>query len=279
MREWLTRLIDWFRRDKLEAELRDEIRFHHSSLERDARDSDPVSARRRLGNTTRAIEESRERWSIPWMDQLQADVRYAVRGLRRSPGFSLGVIATLALGIGANAAMFGVVDRLMYRPYPMLRDPSTVHRVYLRYLERDALRTSVAFEYTRYLDFQKWTNSFTEFAAFAPMQRAVGSAGATRERGIAAVSASFFNFFDIRPVVGRFFTRDEDVTPRGAAVVVLTHSYWQSEFGGRDVIGKPLLIDRQTYTIIGVAPPGFEGVNEGPPRSAFIPITAYAGSQ
>ena len=280
MREWFTRLIDWFRRDKLEAELRDEISFHHSSLERDARDTDPVSARRRLGNTTRAIEDSRERWSIPWLDQLQTDVRYAVRGLRRSPGFSLGVIATLALGIGANAAMFGVVDRLMYRPYPMLRDPSTVHRVYLRYLERDALRTTFAFEYTRYLDFQKWTNSFSEFAAFAPMSRAVGSAGSTRERAIAAVSASFFNFFDAKPVLGRFFTADEDVTPRGAAVVVLTHGYWQSEFGGRpDVIGKPLLIDRQSYSIIGVAPPGFEGVNEGPPRSAFIPITAYAGSQ
>ena len=279
MREWLTRLIDWFRRDKLEAELRDEIRFHHSSLERDARASDPVSVRRRLGNTTRAIEESRERWSIPWLDQLQADVRYAVRGLRRSPGFSLGVIATLALGIGANAAMFGVVDRLMYRPFPMLRDPSTVHRVYLRYLERDALRTTFSFEYARYLDFQKWTSSFSEFAAFAPMARAVGSSGATRERAIAAVSASFFNFFDAKPVAGRFFTPDEDVTPVGAAVVVLTHSYWQSEFGGRDVVGKPLLIDRQTYIIIGVAPAGFEGVNEGPPRSAFIPITAYAGSQ
>jgi putative ABC transport system permease protein len=279
MREWLTRLIDWFRRDKLEAELRDEINFHHSSLERDAHETDPVSARRRLGNTTRAIEESRERWSIPWLDQLQQDIRYAVRGLRRSPGFSLGVIATLALGIGANAAMFGVVDRLMYRPYPMLRDPSTVHRIYLRYIEQDALRTTFSFEYARYLDFQKWTRSFSEFAAFAPMQRAVGSSQATRERGIAAVSASFFEFFNARPVAGRFFTRDEDVTPIGAPVAVLTHSFWQSEFGGRDVIGKPLLIDRLTYTIIGVTPPGFEGVNEGPPRSAFIPITTYAGSQ
>jgi predicted permease len=279
MREWLIRIIDWFRRDTLEAELRDEIRFHHSSLERDAHDNDVVSARRRLGNTTRAIEDSRERWSIPWMDQLQQDVRYAVRGLRRSPGFSLGVIATLALGIGANAAMFGVVDRLMYRPYPMLRDPSSVHRVYLQYLERDALRTTFSFEYARYLDFQKWTKSFSEFAAFAPMQRAVGSSQATRERGIAAVSASFFDFFQAQPVAGRFFTRDEDVTPVGAPVVVLTHSFWQSEFGGRDVIGQPLLIDRLTYTIIGVAPPGFEGVNEGPPRSAFIPITTFAGSQ
>jgi hypothetical protein len=143
MREWLTRLIDWFRRDKLEAELRDELRFHHSALERDAHPAeDPVTARRRLGNTTRAIEDSRERWSIPWLDHLQQDVRYAIRGLRRSPGFAFGVIATLALGIGANAAMFGVVDRLMFRPYPMLRDPSTVHRVYLRWNERETLRTS-----------------------------------------------------------------------------------------------------------------------------------------
>lgn len=279
MREWLNRLIDWFRRDELEAELRDEIRFHHSSLERDAHDNDPVSARRRMGNTTRAIEEARDRWSIPWLDHLQQDVRYAVRGLRRSPGFSFGVIATLALGIGANAAMFGVVDRLMFRPYPMLRDPGTVHRVYLQWTERDSRRTSFSFEYARYLDFRNWTTSFTDFAAFFPTTRAVGSAEATREREIAAVSASYFGFFDARPALGRFFTADEDLTPVGAAVVVLSHGFWQSEFGGRDVIGRPLQIDRLTYTIIGVAPEGFTGVTEGSPRAAFIPITTFAASQ
>jgi putative ABC transport system permease protein len=279
MREWLTRLIDWFRRDKLEAELRDEIRFHHSSLERDARDSDPVSTRRRLGNTTRAIEDSRERWSIPWMDHLQQDVRYAVRGLRRSPGFSFGVIATLALGIGANAAMFSVIDRLMFRPYPMLRDPSTVNRVYLQWTERDTERTGTGTEYTRYLDFQKWTSSFSDFAAFFPTTRAVGSGETTRERDLAAVSASYFSFFDVTPALGRFFTADEDVTPMGATVVVLSYGFWQSEYGGRDVIGQQMQIDQLSYTIIGVTPKDFTGITEGPPRAAFFPITAFAGSQ
>jgi predicted permease len=279
LREFLTRILDWFRRDKLEAELRDELRFHRAALERDAHVEDAVSARRRLGNTTRAIEDARERWSIPWLDHLQQDFRYAVRGLRRSPGFSFGVIATLALGIGANAAMFSVVDRLMFRPYPMLHDPGTVHRVYLRWNERETLRTGIGIEYTRYLDFQKWTTSFTDVAAFFPTTRAVGSAEATRERELAAVSASYFGFFDAKPASGRFFTADEDVTPMGATVVVLSHGFWQSEFGGRDVIGQPLQIDQLTYTIIGVAPEGFTGVTEGTPRVAFIPITTYAGSQ
>src|SRR4029434_2938797 len=95
MREWISRIIDWFRRDKLDAELRDELQFHRNALERDARPDDPVSARRRMGNTTIAIEQSRERWSIPWLDHFQQDLRHAVRGLRHSPGFSIGVIAQL----------------------------------------------------------------------------------------------------------------------------------------------------------------------------------------
>ena len=85
---------------------------------------------------TRVREESRDRWSVPWLDHLQQDVRYALRGLRRSPGFALSAIVTLGLGIGANAAMFGVIDRLMLRPHAYLRDAGRVHRVYLQYKER-----------------------------------------------------------------------------------------------------------------------------------------------
>jgi hypothetical protein len=189
------------------------------------------------------------------------------------------VIATLALGIGANAAMFSVVDRLMFRPYPMLRDPSTVHRVYLRWNERETTRTSFSTEYARYLDFQRWTSSFSRFAAFFPTRVPIGTSESTRERDIAAVSKSYFDFFDAKPALGRFFTPDEDVTPMGATVVVLSHGFWQSEFSGRDVIGQPLQIDKLTFTIVGVAPENFTGVTEGSPRAAFIPITTFAGSQ
>src|SRR5262245_20314622 len=133
MRELMNRLRDWMRRDRLDNELQEELRFHAASLERDSRSPEPAwAARRQLGNVTRVTEESRERWSIAWLDHLQQDVRYALRGLRRAPGFTITVILTLGLGIGANAAIFGVMDRMMFRPDPYMRDPGSAHRVYLQ---------------------------------------------------------------------------------------------------------------------------------------------------
>src|SRR5215212_11610983 len=90
------------------------------------------------------------------LDEIAQDLRYALRGLRRSPGFAAAVVATLGLGIGANAAMFGVVDRLMFRPYAYLRDPSTVHRIYLQSTYRGTTNTGTSTEYARYLDFKRW---------------------------------------------------------------------------------------------------------------------------
>src|SRR4249920_735239 len=91
-------------------------------------------------------------WFIPTLERLRQDLRYALRGLRRSPGFTATVIATLGLGIGANAAMFGVVDRLMFRPHPYLHDPAGVSRVYVQTTARGRVLTSATFPYTRYLD-------------------------------------------------------------------------------------------------------------------------------
>src|SRR4030095_7666232 len=103
MREWIARLIDWLRRDSLERELAEELRFHQGQLERDATAAsgntgpDQDAARRRLGNQTRIREDARERWSVPVLDHLQQDVRYALRGIRRAPAFAATVIATLGL--------------------------------------------------------------------------------------------------------------------------------------------------------------------------------------
>src|SRR5687768_6345711 len=136
MREWMSRLQDWIRRDALDRDLSEELDFHRNQLQRDAvaEGAEPSAAgsiaRRRLGNLVRVHEDARERWSIPWLDQLQQDVRFGLRGLRRSPGFTATVILTLGLGIGANTVMFNMVDRMMFRPHAWLRDPGTAHRIY-----------------------------------------------------------------------------------------------------------------------------------------------------
>ena len=284
MREWLARLIDWVRRDRLDAELRQELEFHRSQLERDTRAagaptaSAGLTARRKIGNLTRVHEDARERWSVPWLDHLQQDVRYALRGLRRTPGFTLSAVITLGLGIGANAAMFGVIDRLMFRPHAFLRDPARVHRVYLQAMDRDRLETRDGMEYTRYLDLRRWTTSFSEYGAYYHTTLAVGRGEAAREQRVAAVSGSFFGFFDARPALGRFIVSAEDTTPVGAAVAVLDYGFWKSAFGGRDVLGEPLQVGNVAYTIIGVAPRGFTGVAETRAPALYVPITTLAGN-
>ena len=284
MRESLNRLVDWFRRDRLEREMAEEIRFHQRLAERDAiaRGLTPADAayeaKRRFGNATSVAEESRDRWSWPRLDRIQQDVRYALRGLRRSPGFTTTAVLTLALGIGANVAMFGVVDQLMFKPFPYLVDPGTAHRMYLRASYRGNESWGYGGEFTRYLDMRRFTTSFSQLAAFATQNMAVGMGEAARERRIATVSGSFWEFFDARPIVGRFFTPSEDEPPRGAEVAVLSYSYWQKEFGGRkDVVGQRLQIGHIPATIIGVAPRGFVGVFD-PEPAIYIPITLYAGS-
>ena len=285
MRELLTRFADWLRRDRLDADLADELRFHADQLARDERargaqeDDAMHAARLRLGNVTRIREDARDRWSIPWVDHFQQEVRYAMRGLRRAPGFTGAVVLTLGLGIGANAAMFNIIDQLMFRPFAYLRDPAHVHRVYLRLPGRDRLLSRESFPYARYLDLERWTASFSQSAAFFPTTVAVGSRAASRERPIAAVSASYFDFFDARPAVGRFFTSAEDTTPSGASVAVVSDAYWRSELGARNVIGQSIQIDNIVCTIIGVAPPGFTGVADGEAPVAYLPITTFGAHQ
>ena len=285
MRELLARIRDWLRRDSLDAELRDELTFHQRQLERDAKaagvpsaDVEPA-ARRRLGNTTQVREEARDRWSIPWLDHLQQDVRYALRGLRRSPGFTLGVVTTLGLGIGANAAMFGIIDQLMFRPHPYLRDPGPVHRVYLRYTFQDREVIGSSFEYKRYLDLTQWSSSFADQAAFFIHTGAVGSGNASKERRVAAVSASFFNFFDARPAVGRFFLATEDAMPRGADVAVLDYAFWQSEYGGADVIGQGIQVGGVRCTIIGVPRRASSGSRTTSRRRCISPSRLLPGAR
>ena len=218
-------------------------------------------------------EAGRSAWGFPAIETVLRDLRYAVRGLVRSPGFSITVVLTLALGIGANATIFAVIDRLMYRPFPYLRDPAQVNGVYLRSIGRERERTYSKIPYTRYLDLARNTHLFSQVAAVAEWGVAVGIGQETRVRKVVGVSASFFDFFDLTPERGRFFGVSEDVTPRGAMVAVLSHGYWVTGFAGKPVLDQQIRVGSVDYTIIGIAPDGFVGTGQGRAPDVLVPIT------
>ena len=212
-----------------------------------------------------------------WNDVV-AETRAAARSLWRSPGYAITVIATLALASGANLTMFGIADGLTFRPLTYLRAPDDVHRVYWQWTESGHRITSASTQYTRFVDVTRDARTLAGAAVFAERSVPIGDRDAARQHPIAAVSASYFQFFDARPVRGRFFSEAEDTTPRGAEVAVLGFGYWQAAFGGRDVVGQVLRVGDMRATIVGVAPRGFDGLNDGRPPAVFVPITAYAAS-
>ena len=216
----------------------------------------------------------------PWWESFVQDFRYAARGLRAKPGFTIAVVLTLGLGIGANAAMFSIVDRLLFRPPPMLRDESTTHRVYTLATYRGKESASSSIAYGRFKDFERTTASFSRFAQFTARDIAIGGGDDAREMRVGAVSASFFDFFDAKPAIGRYFTAAEDSAPAGTPVAVLSYSYWQTVFGGRrDALGAAIRVGPLVYTVIGVSPAGFAGVWPDQPPVAYIPIAAFASTQ
>jgi len=275
------RLEHWIRSRTHRGELEDELAFHRSMIEGNliARgwtpDAARIAARRTMGNETLSREDARHVWVWWWLDALRQDAAYTVRSLRKSPGFTAAVVGTLALGLGANAAMFATVDRILFRAPPRLIEPATVHRVYL-YRTSEGVEAERSGQYLRYTDLARWTSSFSQAAAVEERALPVGTGDATRELPIGIVSASFFELFDAPAALGRYFTPAEDTPPAGAAVAVLTDAAWKAQYGGRrDVIGAPISIGSTRFTVIGVAPPGFVGLWPERPPSAFIPVTAF----
>ena len=161
-----------------------------------------------------------------------------------------------------------------------MRDPASAHRVYLGTTRRGNEYLDGGVAYPRYVDLAKWTTSFSRVAQMTEQSLAVGGGADTREMQVGAVSASFFEFFDAPPVIGRYFTAAEDAVPNGTAVAVLAYWYWQSQFGGRrEAVGSTIRIGPLVYTIIGVAPAGFAGLWPDQPPVAYIPITSDAGAR
>ena len=278
------RLRALVRRGAVERELDDELRFHlQRETEKYVRAGIPRGdaerrARIALGGVQRIKDEDRDARGIALMDSIAQDLRYTVRTLRLTPAFTLAVIVTLGLGIGATAGIFSVIDRLMFRSPAMMHDPATVSHLFMTYDFRGTPVVDAAFEYRRYLDVVQWTSSFSQAAVYADANIAVGVGQDASEMLVSRASASLFSFFDARPALGRFYSAAEDTPPAGALVAVLSYPYWQSHYAGRrDVIGSSMQIGQGTFTIIGVAPQGFAGMEVGVTPVAFVPVTAYAG--
>lgn len=217
-----------------------------------------------------------------WLDALMQDVRYAVRGLRLRPGFTIMVVATLSLGIGANATMFGILDRLLLRAPGQIVEPERVVQFNSRWLGSD-FGFQASQPYQVYKDLRDGVPDFERVAvttpssvvdrAYFPLGR---GAGAARVAG-AQVSPDFFPLLGVRALRGRFFTEAEAGEANPQKVAVIGYGFWQRHFAGSDdAVGQTLELGADRYSVVGVAPKGFTGV-ELSDIDVWIPIAAADG--
>jgi putative ABC transport system permease protein len=250
----------------LEARVADLMAAGHS--ESFARES----AMREFGDVAEAKADLRDlgrqrlrrmRLADAW-DAFRQDVRYAVRGIAREPGIAAAVMLTLALGVGANATMFGVTDELLLRPPAGVVDPESIVRIGFDQRNRVTGEVrSVAATTFRTFDALREELAGVQLAAFSPGgERSLGRGSEARSVRLASATHNYFNVLGVQPAVGRFFSAEEDAPPAGSEVAVVSWSFWQNHFGGAsDVLGRTLEINRRTYTVVGVAPRDFNGLD------------------
>ncbi|HEV8304503.1 MAG TPA: ABC transporter permease [Gemmatimonadales bacterium] len=203
------------------------------------------------------------------------DLRYALRALIRSPGLSAAAIITFALGVGANATTFGLVDRLFFQSPAHVRDPSRVVRVYVRRTSTlVGTYTSGVGSYVRYADLRDAVRGFASLAAYHDTRTSLGRGAEAEPIRAGVVTASFFPLLGVQPEFGRFFTPSEDDVGAAARVAVLGHEFWLRRFGGDStVLGRALRLGKNDYVVIGVAPRGFTGVDLAP-MDLWLPMSA-----
>ncbi len=205
------------------------------------------------------------------------DLGYALRHARRWPGLAIGVAITIALGVGANATMFGVSDRILLRPPPHIQHPESVKRLYV---ERSFRGRTVVGTALGYPDFRDWdaAGSLQSTAAYGRESLTYGHGDGARRVQVVFVSAGFFPLLGVTPHRGRLFVPEDDES--GASrVVVLGYQFWQSEFGANDdVIGRTVDIGPDRFTVVGVAPRGFTGVDLSPVE-VWTPLHSHGDAE
>ncbi|MCY4508898.1 MAG: ABC transporter permease [Acidobacteria bacterium] len=264
----LRSLHGWQRR---ESELDEEIRFHLAEEmdERIAAGGSPeearAAARRDFGNVPLIRELTRETWGWGAAERLLQDVRAAIRGMRRNPGYTCAVVVTLALGIGLNAAMYGMLSRLFLQPPPHVENPDGIHRVWVRqrFDWGTFAGTVVANDSMDRAEFSALRDGRDRFGAMggytAPRAMQNGRGQAAESLLVSRVSGDLFALLGARPALGRpILPEDDHLTAAPAAVI--GNGYWERRFGGaRDALGATVTFDDVAYEIVGVMPTGFSG--------------------
>jgi len=211
------------------------------------------AALRKFGNVTRVKEDTRAVWSMVWLEGLLQDIRYGLRMLYKDPGFTAAAIIALALGIGANTALFSVVNGVLLRPLPY-RDPNGLAVISLL---NSQTREIFPLCDADFLDWRAQNQSFTAVTAFFHNRFNLTGSGRPEQMFGDMVTADFFSILDVPPVLGRTFLPNED--RRGSPnVAILSYRLWQNRYGSNpNVIGQGIVLNGSTYTVIGVMPPRF----------------------
>ncbi len=265
-----------------DAELREEIEAHlkMATADRVARGETPeaaaAAARRELGNVSQIQEATRDVWGRRWLEQAAQDVRYALRGFRRNPGFALVAILSLALGIGANTALFEVVNAVRLRTLPVA-DPASLVEVHI--VDRDGARGN----------FETWFPSVTQpiwreialrrepfsgLFAWGRDEFSLSDGGEARTAQGLLVSGEFFGTLGVTPAAGRLLSIDDD-QPGCAPRAVLGHGMWRRAYGGDpSAVGRTITLNGRPVEIVGVAPAGFHGLEVGRVFDVAVPLCA-----
>ncbi|MGE5724896.1 MAG: ABC transporter permease, partial [Acidobacteriota bacterium] len=251
----------WYRRRAREADLERELR-DHLDLEADEQRAAGLSpeqaayaSRRALGNTLKIEEDVRAAWGVQWLETSFQDLRYALRMLRKSPGFAVVAILTLALGIGANTAIFSVVDAVLLKPLPF-PNPASLTMVWEDNPTYGLVRNTVA--PPNLFHWEQQNHCFSAMAPFVDQPTNLTGAGQPEQVTAEYVSPNFFSLLGVNPMLGRGFAQGED-QPGKSNVVVLSYGLWKSKFGGDpSIIGQTVQLSGAANTVIGVTAPDFD---------------------
>ena len=260
---WM-RLRELILRTRLDGELDEEVGLHlqmmeeefrrHGMSEAEAR----AAARREFGGVAHAKEAYRDERGVAWIESFAKDVRYALRGLRRSPGFTAAAALSLALGIGANTAVFSIIDTILLRPLPY-RNPSQLVRLF----ETESAPGQYPFAEPDFVDWKAQNRTFQDMTMIGWPQDMNLSAGDRPEHVHALpTEANFFSLLGVQPLLGRTWAAGEDQKGKDD-VAILSYGFWRSHFAGDPrAVGRPIELNARKYTIVGVMPANFHFLME-----------------